>query len=77
MARLDPEQARKVSLGFKYRPDKAPYDRGWRYASSLVGRGDYRCGICQAVFDRNDDVEVYEGERCHVACIIDDQAASA
>lgn len=48
-------------------PDGIPSD--WRTAPSVMGRGDYRCGICQRVFERGDDTEVFEDERCHSECV--------
>jgi hypothetical protein len=46
-----------------------PFSSSWRSSPSVIGRGDTRCGICQAVFDRDDDTEMFEGERCHSECV--------
>lgn len=40
---------------------------------SIVGRGDWRCGICQAVLQPEDDVETYHGERCHAECVAEEE----
>jgi hypothetical protein len=47
--------------------------RDWRgradRAPSIVGRGDYRCGLCQEILDwESEDVVRYNGENCHSRC---------
>lgn len=48
------------------------FGSSWRTSPSVVGRGTIRCGICQEVLLDDEDVEVFEGERCHSRCVESD-----